>query len=480
MGELDALKFEIQDESLGGTRIKVIGVGGGGSNAVSRMVDMGVQGVEFYIMNTDAQALRASRVPNKITLGSRITHGLGAGSDPEIGRQAALEDTDRIIEILEGADMVFVAAGLGGGTGTGAAPVIASLAKELGALTVAVVTKPFGFEGPRRMKQAERGLAEMHATVDTVISIPNDRLVDLVPPGTSFFEAFRLADDVLRQGVQGISDIITTPGLINRDFADVRAIMTGMGFAIMGTARAGGPNAAREAAQAAIQCPLLEEGGLHGARAVLLNITASGKLSLHEMFEACRLIKESTGYDDVQINFGLVPDESLGDEVKITVIATGFERKGLPEVDTSALRARAVEARPAQAQAAVESRPVFPAPRSGFSPRTVPAAVTPGEVVRDAPEPVITSNPLTDMPPLAPEPEPRPVRLEPVIDLELVAEVPPAQPQFMPEPLVAPPVADAPPPQPAAPPAAAREDDPFSLDDLDTPAFLKRERKLFQ
>jgi cell division protein FtsZ len=480
MGELDALKFEIQDESLGGTRIKVIGVGGGGSNAVSRMVDMGVQGVEFYVMNTDAQALRASHVPNKITLGSRITHGLGAGSDPEIGRQAALEDTDRIIEILEGADMVFVAAGLGGGTGTGAAPVIASLAKELGALTVAVVTKPFGFEGPRRMKQAERGLAEMHATVDTVISIPNDRLVDLVPPGTSFFEAFRLADDVLRQGVQGISDIITTPGLINRDFADVRAIMTGMGFAIMGTARAGGPNAAREAAQAAIQCPLLEEGGLHGARAVLLNITASGKLSLHEMFEACRLIKESTGNDDVQINFGLVPDESLGDEVKITVIATGFERKGLPEVDTSALRARAVEARPTQAQAAVESRPVFPAPRSGFSPRTVPAAVTPVEVVREAPEPVITSNPLTDMPPLAPEPEPQPVRLEPVIDLELVAEMPPEKPQFMPEPPVAPPVTDVPPPQPVAPPRGAREDDPFSLDDLDTPAFLKRERKLFQ
>lgn len=479
MAELDALKFEIQDESLGGTRIKVIGVGGGGSNAVGRMVDMGVQGVEFYVMNTDAQALRASRVPNKIALGSRITHGLGAGSDPEIGRQAALEDTDRVIEILEGADMVFVAAGLGGGTGTGAAPVVASLAKELGALTAAVVTKPFGFEGPRRMKQAERGLAELHATVDTVISIPNDRLVDLVPPGTSFFEAFRLADDVLRQGVQGISDIITTPGLINRDFADVRAIMSGMGFAIMGTARAGGPNAAREAAQAAIQCPLLEEGGLRGARAILLNITASGKLSLHEMFEACRLIKEATGNDDVQINFGLVPDESLGDEVKITVIATGFERAGLPEVDTSAFRLRQAEPKPSPVQP-VEPPAVFPAPRSGFSPRTVPAASTPQEAERDTPEPVITSTPIVDMPLLSPELESAEARPEPLIELELVAEMPLEAAEPLAEPPIAPPVADTPPPQAARPPRPEREDDPFSLEDLDTPAFLKRERKLFQ
>ncbi len=463
MGELDALKFEIQDEALGGTRIKVIGVGGGGSNAVNRMVDMGVQGVEFYVMNTDAQALRVSRVPNKIALGARITHGLGAGSDPEIGRQAALEDTDRIIEVLEGADMVFVAAGLGGGTGTGAAPVIASLAKELGALTVAVVTKPFGFEGPRRMKQAERGLAEMHATVDTVISIPNDRLVELVPPGTSFFEAFRLADDVLRQGVQGISDIITTPGLINRDFADVRAIMTGMGFAMMGTARAGGQNAAREAAQAAIQCPLLEEGGLHGARAVLLNISASGNLSLHEMFDACRLIKEATGNDEVQINFGLVADETLGDEVKVTVIATGFERTGLPQVDPAAIRARAPE-----------SAAPFAAPRAGFSPRTTPASFIPEPVQREAPpEPVITASPLMDMP----EQEPEPVRAARQGVFDVVSE---EAVEIIDEPPVAPPVAVAPPPQPAAPPPGPKDDDPFSLEDLDTPAFLKRERKLFQ
>lgn len=465
MGELDALKFEIQDESLGGTRIKVIGVGGGGSNAVNRMVDMGVHGVEFYVMNTDAQALRVSKSPNKITLGARITHGLGAGSDPEIGRQAALEDTDRIIEVLEGADMVFVAAGLGGGTGTGAAPVIASLAKELGALTVAVVTKPFGFEGPRRMKQAERGLAELHATVDTVISIPNDRLVDLVPPGTSFFEAFRLADDVLRQGVQGISDIITTPGLINRDFADVRAIMTGMGFAMMGTARAGGPNAAREAAQAAIQCPLLEEGGLQGARAILLNISASGNLSLHEMFDACRLIRESTGNDEVQINFGLVADETLGDEVKVTVIATGFERQGLPQVDPNAIRARVPE-----------TAHGFPAPRAGVSPRSVPAAVIPVQVVSEPPpEPVITATPILDRA----EPQPGPAPAQPMFPLDAVQEEPV---EIIDEPPPAPPMIETPPPQPAsAPPApSAKEEDPFSLDDVDTPAFLRRERKLFQ
>ncbi len=475
MGELDALKFEIQDETLGGTRIKVIGVGGGGSNAVNRMIDMGVQGVEFYVMNTDAQALRASRVSNKIPLGARITHGLGAGSDPEIGRQAALEDTDRIIEVLEGADMVFVAAGLGGGTGTGAAPVIASLAKELGALTVAVVTRPFGFEGPRRMKQAERGLAELHATVDTVISIPNDRLVELVPPGTSFFEAFRLADDVLRQGVQGISDIITTPGLINRDFADVRAIMTGMGFAMMGTARAGGPNAAVEAAQSRHGMSLLEEGGLHGARAVLLNISASGKLSLHEMFEACGLIREATGNDDVQINFGLVPDETLDDEVKITVIATGFERKGLPEIDASAIRHRTSE-----------DKPIFPTPRSGVSPRAVPASAFPPDAIREVPSPVITDSSIIDMPeppePLSPELDAPRASHQPVLELELVPDF--LQVEELPDPPIAPLMTDNPPPQASAPPPSSarpnRDDDPFSLDDLDTPAFLKRERKLFQ
>ena len=276
------LKFLMQEEHLMGTRIKVIGVGGGGSNAVTRMMNEGVSGVEFYVMNTDVQALNASPVPNKVVIGSKLTNGLGAGSDPATGRQAAVEDTEKIIEMLEGADMVFVTAGLGGGTGTGAAPVVASLAKEMNALTVAIVTKPFAFEGPRRMKAAIKGLADLAQTVDTVVTIPNDRLLELVPKGTSFFEAFRIADDVLRQAVQGISDIITTPGIINRDFSDIRAIMLGMGHAMMGTALARGDGATVDAARIAISSPLMEEGGVRGARGVLINITASNQLSLHE------------------------------------------------------------------------------------------------------------------------------------------------------------------------------------------------------
>jgi cell division protein FtsZ len=334
-GELkEGLKFEVQDDApLLGTKIKVIGVGGGGSNAVARMMSSGVNGVEFHIMNTDLQALQSSPVPNKLAIGRKVTNGLGAGADASIGRLAALEDTDRIIEILEGADMVFVTAGMGGGTGTGAAPVVASLAKELNALTVAVVTKPFGFEGPRRMKQAEKGLADLAATLDTVISIPNDKLIDLVPKGTSFYQAFRTADDVLHQAVQGIADIITTPGLINRDFSDIRAIMLGMGFAMMGTAIARGENALVTAAQQAINCPLLEEGGVKGARGILINITGSSSLSLHEVNEACSLIRTAAENDDVQINFGIVLNEEAGDEVKITVIATGFQRPNLPAIE---------------------------------------------------------------------------------------------------------------------------------------------------
>lgn len=456
MGELDSLKFEIQDDNLGGTRIKVIGVGGGGSNAVGRMINSGVTGVEFYILNTDAQALRASPVPNKIALGARITHGLGAGSDPEIGRQAALEDTDRIIEILEGADMVFVAAGLGGGTGTGAAPVVAALAKELGALTVAVVTKPFKFEGPRRLMQAEKGLAEMAATVDTVISIPNDRLVELVPRGTSFFEAFRLADDVLRQGVQGISDIIVTPGLINRDFADVRSIMTGMGFAMMGTASAKGENAALEAARKAIECPLLEEGGLNGARAILLNITASGKLTLHEMHAACELIRAASGSEDVQINFGLVPDERLDDEVKVTVIATGFQRKDLPAAE----------------RVTVSATGRRHAPPALEEPRAVPAHVL---IPRVVPEPVETVRPVVPIPePVAPSAH-APIVHQVDVQAEGVFELAAEPVEAHPEPVAAPPP---PPPSPAARPAA--DDDVLELEDIETPAFLRRERKLFQ
>jgi cell division protein FtsZ len=349
MAELDALKFEIQEETLLGTRIKVVGVGGGGSNAVARMASEGLAGIEFHVINTDVQALRASPVRNKLAIGTKITGGLGAGSDPAIGRQAALEDTEKIVEILEGADMVFVTAGMGGGTGTGAAPVIASLSKELGALTVAVVTKPFTFEGPHRKRQGDQGLNDLAATVDTVISIPNDRLLQLVPRGTGIYEAFRVADDILHQAVQGISDIITTPGLINRDFSDIKSIMLGMGFAMMGTAIAKGENAAVEAARQAIGCPLLEEGGVKGARGILINITGSSQLGLHEVNEACTLIREAAEYDDVQINFGVVMNESMGDSVKVTVVATGFQRANLPEINRRGASVPVEESAPAPA-----------------------------------------------------------------------------------------------------------------------------------
>ena len=331
--DMDDLKYEIEEERAIGTRIKVIGVGGGGCNAVARMVAEGLNGVEFYAMNTDLQALSACKVPNKLQIGTKMTNGLGAGSNPEIGRQAALENTDRIVEILQGAEMVFVTAGLGGGTGTGAAPVVANLAKELGALTVAVVTKPFGFEGPRRMRLAEDGLGMLASMVDTVIAIPNDRLLALVPRGTSFFESFKVADDLLRQAVQGISDIIVTPGLINRDFSDIKATMAGMGYAMMGTAIGRGEKAAVEAARQAISCPLLEDARISGSRGVLINITGSSRLGLHEVNEACSIIREAAECDDVQINFGVILNEDMADTVKITVIATGFQPENAPIAD---------------------------------------------------------------------------------------------------------------------------------------------------
>jgi cell division protein FtsZ len=357
-GEMDELKFAIHDETVLGTRIKVVGVGGGGGNAVARMMAEGMTGVEFYVLNTDVQALNASPVPNKLRIGSKVTSGLGAGADPGIGRQAALEDTEKIIEILEGSDMVFVTAGLGGGTGTGAAPVVASLAKELNALTVAIVTTPFSFEGGRRIKSADKGLGELASTVDTVITIPNDKLLALAPKGTTFLQAFRMADDVLRQAVQGISDIMMTPGVINRDFSDIRAIMLGMGHAMMGTAACRGENAALQAAKAAIESPLMQAGGVKGAKGLLINITASSNLGLHEVNEACSLIRTATQNDDVQINFGVVMNESLEDEVRITVIATGFQREGLP---VSAPRTDLAEV-PVVTKPVEEVRPVVPEP----------------------------------------------------------------------------------------------------------------------
>ncbi len=324
----DALRIHYHDETQRSARIKVIGVGGGGNNAVNRMIAANVEGVEFIAANTDAQALETSNAPVKLQLGVKLTSGLGAGANPDIGRRAALEDSDKIIEALEGADMVFVTAGLGGGTGTGAAPVIASLASEMGALTVAVVTRPFAFEGKRRLKQAERGLQELLESVDTLIVIPNEKLL-AVAKDAGFFESFRIADDVLRQGVQGISDIITIPGVINRDFADVKTTMAGMGYSVMGTAVRSGPDRAREAAMAAMASPLLEAGAIDGARGILINITGSSSLKLNEVNEASTLIQDAA-HEDANIIFGAVQDESMGDDVKITVIATGF-REEAPE-----------------------------------------------------------------------------------------------------------------------------------------------------
>ncbi|OFV95076.1 MAG: cell division protein FtsZ [Acidobacteria bacterium RIFCSPLOWO2_02_FULL_61_28] len=319
----DAVRFTFLEENHNGARIKVIGVGGGGLNAVNRMIEEGLEGVEFIVTNTDLQALQLSRAPVKIQIGAKLTQGLGAGSNPEVGRKAALEDTDKLIEVLEGADMVFVTAGLGGGTGTGAAPIVASLANELGALTVAVVTKPFSFEGKRRMQQAEQGLAELAESVDTVITIPNERLLQL-DKNTGFFQAFGLADDVLRQAVQGISDIIVIPGIINRDFADVKTIMHGMGYAVMGTAVAHGPNRAVEAATRAMASPLLEDALITGARGILINITGSTDLLLQEVHAASSIIQQAA-HEDANIIFGAVLDEAMKDQVKITVIATGYK-----------------------------------------------------------------------------------------------------------------------------------------------------------
>ncbi len=321
------VKLAFEEGPLNGARIKVIGIGGGGCNAVNRMIEAGIEGVEFIAANTDMQALRLCHAPLKVQLGNKLTKGLGAGANPEIGRQAALEDTEKVIELLEGADMVFVTAGLGGGTGGGGAPIAASLATQLGALTVAVVTRPFEFEGKKRRLQAERALEELKDSADTVITIPNERLLDTVPEGTSLGDAFKFADDVLRQAVQGISDLITVPGVINLDFADVRTIMTDMGMALMGTGVGSGENRAAQAAQNAISSPLLEDTTIQGAQGVLINITGSRSITLHEVSQASRIIQESA-HPDANIIFGSVFDEEFDDEIKITVIATGFAHFG--------------------------------------------------------------------------------------------------------------------------------------------------------
>jgi len=332
----DALRLRLgdMDDEHVSAKIKVIGVGGGGSNAVNRMVQARLDGVEFIVANTDSQALRVSPAATKIQIGGKLTKGLGAGADPNVGRQAALEDTDAIIAALSGADMVFVTTGLGGGTGTGAAPVIASLASELGALTVAVVTKPFKFEGKKRQMQAERGLEALKDCVDTIITIPNERLLAIIERNTPLTEAFATADDVLRQAIQGISDLILVPGLINLDFADVKTIMSGMGLAMMGTGIAEGPERAMEAARKAISSPLLEGASVNGARGVIINVTGGPDLSLVEVSEASSIVQEAAD-EDANIIFGAVVDPALKGKVKITVIATGFG----PQVGTTRMPA---------------------------------------------------------------------------------------------------------------------------------------------
>jgi cell division protein FtsZ len=322
---MDENRIHFVEDSNNGARIKVIGVGGAGGNAVNNMIDFHTQGVEFITANTDLQALSATIAPIRLQLGAELTKGLGAGANPDIGRRAAEEDRQQLREALTGADMVFITAGLGGGTGTGAAPVIASLAKEQGSLTIAVVTKPFDFEGKRRKQQAEEGLRALRAHVDTLITIPNQRLLQVVDRGTPLRTAFRVADNVLRQAVQGISDLITIPGLVNLDFADMQTIMSGMGLAIMGTGRAQGEKRAVEATQQAISSPLLEESSITGARGVLINITGGLDLGLHEVNDVVAIVRDAA-HEEAQIIFGAVIDENLEDELRITLIATGFSR----------------------------------------------------------------------------------------------------------------------------------------------------------
>ena len=312
----------------GTATIKVIGVGGAGNNAVNRMIEAEIKGVDFISVNTDRQALQISKAKTKIQIGEKITRGLGAGANPDIGAQAAEENKSELSEVLRGADMVFVTAGMGGGTGTGAAPVVAAAAKEMGILTIGVVTKPFTFEGKKRLSQAERGIESLKGKVDTLVVIPNDKLLQIVDRKTSIIDAFKMADDVLRQGVQGISDLIAIPGLVNLDFADVKTVMLNQGMAHMGVGRASGENRAEDAAKEAIQSPLLETS-IEGAKGVIINITGGDNLGLHEVNTAAELVQRSVD-PEANIIFGTVTDETMGDEIQITVIATGFENRDVP------------------------------------------------------------------------------------------------------------------------------------------------------
>jgi cell division protein FtsZ len=373
----DRPRLTFDETKAVGANIKVIGVGGGGSNAVNRMISTDLKGVEFMVANTDCQALTTSHAPLKIQIGGKLTKGLGAGSNPEVGRQAALEESDKLIEALQGADMVFITAGFGGGTGTGAVPIIASLASELGALVVGVVTKPFVFEGKKRREQAEQGLTELQGSVDTVICIPNEKLLNSVDKAMPLSAAFLFADDVLRQAVQGISDLITIPGEINLDFADVRTIMSGMGMALMGTGIASGPTRAVEAAQRAISSPLLEDATIDGARGILINITGGTDMTLHEVAEASSLVQR-TADPEANIIFGTVINGDMTDQVKITVIATGFRHEE-QRADVGTDSVKGFTTRPG-----MPSRPA----RDLDTPAFLRRPPTPGGAAAEVPEPL--------------------------------------------------------------------------------------------
>jgi cell division protein FtsZ len=378
------LKFCLVEEPFK-AKIRVVGIGGGGGNALNRMMEAGIEGVDFISVNTDLQALNANRAPTKVQIGNQLTKGLGSGGRPEVGKGAAMEDTEKLIEILEGSDMVFLTAGLGGGTGTGSTPIIANLATELDVLCVAICTLPFDFEGFKRAQQAQEGLGDLRNAVDTVIAIPNERLLQTVSLDTRMEDAFKLADDVLRQAVQGISDLVTKHGLINLDFADVRSIMKGMGMAFMGTGLASGENRAVEAANKAISSPLLIDTSIQGAKGILINITGGKDLTLHEVSKAAQLV-HGMAHPEANIIFGTVLDTSLKDMVKVTVIATGFDPK--------AGRQTAAEALSPAAQASQKTPPPFPVrrvtPPFPFTPRGVERS-EPAATERPAPRPPLWS-----------------------------------------------------------------------------------------
>jgi len=423
--------------------IKVVGVGGGGVNAVNRMIESGLKGVEFIAINTDAQALLMSDADVKLDVGKEITRGLGAGADPEVGKKAAEDHAEEIEEVLRGADMVFVTAGEGGGTGTGGAPVVASIARSLGALTIGVVTRPFTFEGRRRATQAESGIAALQAEVDTLIVIPNDRLLSIADKAVSMLDAFKSADQVLLSGVQGITDLITTPGLINLDFADVKSVMQGAGSALMGIGSARGEDRALQAAELAVSSPLLE-ASIDGAYGVLLSIQGGSDLGLYEVSEAARLVQEAA-HPDANIIFGSVIDDALGDEVRVTVIAAGFESGG---------------PRPRQESAPVVARPAprqekAPAPRPAVteSRSAAPAAGGTGTGAWNAPQQTFTPSARSASEPETEQFDPAEVEEQ---DAVQSSEPSPAQPVA---------------PQPARPPRI--EEPPADDDDLDLPSFLK-------